>query len=94
MLGPTGVGVLYGRRELLEEMEPFLGGGEMIRKVDFEGATWNDLPWKFEAGTPNIADAIGFGAAIDYLNDLGMENVREHEMEITAYALDRLGEIR
>ena len=71
MLGPTGVGVLYGRRELLEEMEPFLGGGEMIRKVTFEGATWNDLPWKFEAGTPNIADVIAFGAAIDYLSDLG-----------------------
>jgi cysteine desulfurase/selenocysteine lyase len=92
MLGPTGIGVLYARRELLEEMEPFLGGGEMIRRVDFEGATWNDLPWKFEAGTPNIADAIGFGAAIDYLNDLGMENVRQHEMEITEYALNRLGE--
>jgi cysteine desulfurase/selenocysteine lyase len=90
MLGPTGVGVLYGRRELLEEMEPFLGGGEMIRKVTFEGATWNDLPWKFEAGTPNIADAIAFGAAIDYLNGLGMENVRAHETEITQYALEQL----
>ena len=87
MLGPTGIGVLYGRPELLEEMQPFLGGGEMIRKVTFEGATWNDLPWKFEAGTPNIADAIAFGAAIDYLTDLGMENVREHEIEITEYAL-------
>jgi cysteine desulfurase/selenocysteine lyase len=92
MLGPTGIGVLYARKELLEEMEPFLGGGEMIRRVDFEGATWNDLPWKFEAGTPNIADAIGFGAAIDYLNDVGMENVRQHEIEITEYALNRLGE--
>ena len=90
MLGPTGVGVLYGRRELLDEMEPFLGGGEMIRRVDFEGATWNDLPWKFEAGTPNIADVIAFGSAIDYLNDLGMENVRAHEIEITDYALRRL----
>jgi cysteine desulfurase/selenocysteine lyase len=90
MLGPTGVGVLYGRKELLEEMEPFLGGGEMIRKVTFEGATWNDLPWKFEAGTPNIADVIAFGAAIDYLEALGMENVRQHEAEITAYALDRM----
>jgi cysteine desulfurase/selenocysteine lyase len=90
MLGPTGVGVLYGRRELLDEMPPFLGGGEMIRKVTFEGATWNDLPWKFEAGTPNIADAIAFGAAIDYLEALGMENVRRHEIEVTAYALDRL----
>jgi cysteine desulfurase/selenocysteine lyase len=93
MLGPTGVGVLYGRRELLEEMEPFMGGGEMIRKVTFEGATWNDLPWKFEAGTPNIADVIAFGAAIDYLNELGMENVREHEIEITEYALSRLSKI-
>ncbi len=90
MLGPTGVGVLYGRRELLEEMEPFLGGGEMIRKVTFEGATWNDLPWKFEAGTPNIAGAIAFGAAIDYLNGLGMDNVRAHEIEITQYALEQL----
>ena len=92
MLGPTGVGVLYARQELLEEMEPFLGGGEMIRKVTFEGATWNDLPWKFEAGTPNIADVIAFGAAIDYLNGLGMDNVREHEIEITEYALSRLGQ--
>ena len=93
MLGPTGVGVLYGRPELLEEMEPFLGGGEMIRKVTFEGATWNDLPWKFEAGTPNIADVIAFGSAIDYLNKLGMENVREHEIEITDYALTRLSQL-
>jgi len=90
MLGPTGIGVLYGRKELLEEMDPFLGGGEMIRKVTFEGATWNDLPWKFEAGTPNIADAIAFGAALDYLNALGMDNVRRHEVEITAYALEKL----
>jgi cysteine desulfurase/selenocysteine lyase len=90
MLGPTGIGVLYGRRELLEEMEPFLGGGEMIRKVTFEDATWNDLPWKFEAGTPNIADAIAFGVAIDYLETLGMDNVRGHEIEVTAHALDRL----
>jgi len=93
MLGPTGVGVLYGRPELLEDMEPFLSGGEMIRKVTFEGATWNDLPWKFEAGTPNIADVIAFGAAIDYLNELGMENVREHEIEITDYALTRLSQL-
>jgi len=93
MLGPTGVGVLYGRPELLEEMEPFLGGGEMIRKVTYEGATWNDLPWKFEAGTPNIADVIAFGAAVDYLSELGMENVREHEVEITDYALTRLSQM-
>ncbi|HET8944598.1 MAG TPA: cysteine desulfurase, partial [Dehalococcoidia bacterium] len=93
MLGPTGVGVLYGRSELLEEMEPFLGGGEMIKKVTYEGATWNDLPWKFEAGTPNIADVIAFGAAIDYLSETGMENVRQHEVEITDYALRRLSEL-
>ncbi len=93
MLGPTGVGVLYARRELLEDMEPFLGGGEMIRKVTFEDATWNDVPWKFEAGTPNIADVIALGAAIDYLGDLGMDSVRSHEMEITAYALDRIREL-
>jgi len=93
MLGPTGIGVLYGRQELLEEMEPFMGGGEMIRKVTFEGATWNDLPWKFEAGTPNIGDAIAFGAAIDYLSELGMENIRQHEAEIVAYAIDRMSTI-
>ncbi len=93
MLGPTGVGVLYGRRELLEEMEPFLGGGEMIKKVTYEGATWNDLPWKFEAGTPNIADVIAFGAAIDYLSEVGMDNIRQHEVEITGYALRRLSEL-
>ena len=90
MLGPTGVGVLYARRELLEEMAPFLGGGEMILKVTLEDATWNDLPWKFEAGTPNIADVIAFGAAIDYLDAVGMDNVRRHEVEVTTYALERL----
>ena len=74
-------------------MEPFLGGGEMIKKVTYEGATWNDLPWKFEAGTPNIADVIAFGAAIDYLSDVGMDNVRQHEIEITEYALRRLSEL-
>ncbi len=90
MLGPTGVGVLYARPELLQEMEPFLGGGEMIKRVTQEDATWNDVPWKFEAGTPNIADVIGLGAAIDYLSGLGMDNVRAHEMEISEYALRRL----
>ncbi|MBI3872942.1 MAG: cysteine desulfurase [candidate division Zixibacteria bacterium] len=90
MLGPTGVGVLYGRRELLEGMDPFLGGGDMIRTVTLQGATWNDLPWKFEAGTPNIAGVIGFGAAIDYLSALGMDKVRRHEMELTDYALARM----
>jgi cysteine desulfurase/selenocysteine lyase len=90
MLGPTGIGVLYGKREILAAMPPFLGGGEMIRTVHLRESTWNDLPWKFEAGTPAIAESIGLGAAIDYLNALGMENVRQHEREITAYALEQL----
>jgi cysteine desulfurase/selenocysteine lyase len=93
MLGPTGVGVLYARRELLEEMEPFLGGGEMIKKVTYEDATWNDVPLKFEAGTPNIADVIALGAAVDYLSELGMDRVRAHEVEITEYALQRLSRL-
>lgn len=93
MLGPTGVGVLYGRRDLLDEMPPFLTGGEMISKVTVEETTWNEVPAKFEAGTPNIADVIAFGAAIDYLNDLGMQNVRDHEKEITEYALRRLRQL-
>src|SRR5581483_9429470 len=90
MLGPTGVGVLYGKRDLLEAMPPFMGGGEMIRMVHLRESTWNDLPWKFEAGTPAIAEAIGLGAAVDYLNSLGMDFVRQHEREITAYALEQL----
>jgi cysteine desulfurase/selenocysteine lyase len=90
MAGPTGVGVLYARRELLEEMDPFLGGGEMIRRVRSEGSTWNDVPWKFEAGTPNIGDVCAFGAALDYLAGLGMENIREHEKALTRAALRRL----
>lgn len=90
MLGPTGIGVLYGKRELLEEMPPFMGGGDMIRTVHLRESTWNDLPWKFEAGTPAIAEAIGLGAAVDYLHKLGMENVARHEREITAYALEQL----
>ena len=93
MLGPTGVGVLYGRRELLERMEPFLGGGDMISNVTLTGASWNELPWKFEAGTPNIADVIGFGAAIDYLTALGMDRIRQHEIDLTAYAMERLHEL-
>ena len=92
MLGPF-VGVLYGKRALLEKMEPFLGGGEMIREVHLEYSTWNDLPWKFEAGTPAIAEAIGLGAAVDYLTALGMDNVRAHEREIVAYALNKMREI-
>lgn len=90
MLGPTGVGGLYARPELLESMEPFLGGGEMIRKVTMETATWNEIPWKFEAGTPCIAQAIGLGAAIDYLNRTGRERIRDHEQALTAYALEGL----
>ncbi len=90
MLGPTGVGVLYGKASLLNEMPPFLGGGEMIMEVREDGFTWKDPPWKFEAGTPNFADVVAFGAAIDYLSDLGMDNVRQHEMDITGYALQRL----
>ncbi len=90
MLGPTGIGVLYGKRALLEAMPPFMGGGEMIRTVQLRESTWNDLPWKFEAGTPAIAEAIGLGAAVDYLNDLGMNAVMQHEREITIYALEQL----
>ncbi|GCE26779.1 cysteine desulfurase [Dictyobacter alpinus] len=90
MLGPTGIGVLYGKKALLEAMPPFMGGGDMIRTVKLRESTWNDLPWKFEAGTPAIAEAIGFGAAIDYLSALVMENVRQHEREITSYALQAL----
>ena len=90
MLGPTGIGVLYGRRALLEAMPPLFGGGEMIRTVHLRESTWNDLPWKFEAGTPAIAEAIGLGAAVDYLNELGMQHVARHEQEITAYAMEHL----
>jgi cysteine desulfurase/selenocysteine lyase len=90
MLGPTGVGVLWGKPDLLDEMEPFLGGGDMILEVWRDHAKWNELPWKFEAGTPNIAGGIAFGAAIDYLHKLGMAAVREHEKALTAYALDQL----
>jgi cysteine desulfurase / selenocysteine lyase len=90
MLGPTGVGVLWGRPELLEEMDPFMGGGEMIREVHLDHSTWNDLPYKFEAGTMNIAQAIGLGAAVDYLQGLGMDNVREHERRLGEYAYRRL----
>jgi cysteine desulfurase/selenocysteine lyase len=90
MCGPTGAGVLYGREELLEEMPPFHGGGDMIREVWADHATWNEIPYKFEAGTPNVAQAVGMGAAVEYLEALGMDAVREHEMELTAYAIERL----
>ena len=93
MCGPTGIGVLYGKRDLLEAMPPFMGGGDMIRRVTFDGFVPNDLPWKFEAGTPRIAEAIGLGAAIDYLSALDMEAVHAHEQAVTGYALESLSEI-
>jgi cysteine desulfurase/selenocysteine lyase len=93
MLGPTGLGMLYAREELLESMEPFLGGGEMILDVQLTSATWNEIPWKFEAGTPNIAGVIAFGETLAYLERIGMEAVRAHEAEVTRYALKRLSEI-
>jgi cysteine desulfurase / selenocysteine lyase len=93
MLGPTGIGVLYGRRDILEAMEPFLGGGEMIREVHQDGARWNELPWKFEAGTPNVAGAIGLGAAIDYLQGIGLPSVRAHDTALITYAVEQLSSI-
>jgi cysteine desulfurase/selenocysteine lyase len=92
MLGPTGIGVLYGKRELLDAMPPFFSGGDMIRKVEYAHTTFNDPPRKFEAGTSNIADAIAFGVATEYLKAVGMEWVREHERQLTGYALERLAE--
>ena len=92
MAGPTGIGGLYGKRHLLEEMDPFLYGGEMITKVTFEDATWNELPWKYEAGTPAIAQGIALAAAADYLDDIGMENIERHENELAQYALERFAE--
>ena len=93
LLGPSGIGVLWGRRELLEAMPPFMGGGDMIREVTLHGSTWADLPMKFEAGTPAIIEAVGLGAAVDYLAALGMANVRAHEQALTAYAMERLAAI-
>jgi cysteine desulfurase / selenocysteine lyase len=93
MCGPTGIGVLFGKKEMLESMSPFLGGGDMIKKVTFEGYKANELPYKFEAGTPAIAEAIGFGAAIDYLASLGMEEIYNHEKQLASYAYDALSEI-
>ena len=90
MMGPTGIGVLWASQNVLEKMSPFQGGGDMIREVHKQDTTWNDLPYKFEAGTPNIADVIGLGAAIDYLEYIGMDNIRSHEVELTAYALRRM----
>jgi cysteine desulfurase/selenocysteine lyase len=90
MLAPTGIGVLYGKRALLEAMPPFLAGGDMIRRVEYQDTSFNDLPWKFEAGTSNIADAIGLGVAVEYLSGLGMDWVRAHEQHLVGYALERL----
>ena len=89
MLGPTGIGVLYVKPEILEDMDPFLTGGEMVLEVSYQNAKWNELPMKFEAGTPNIADAIALGEAIVYLENIGMENIRNHEIELTEYALSK-----
>jgi len=93
MLGPTGIGFLWGRAEILETMEPFLYGGDMIAEVTLEGATWNELPWKFEAGTPNIAGGIGLKAAVEYLETVGLPAIFAHEVELTRYALERLQEV-
>jgi len=92
MAGPTGIGGLYGKKEILEDMEPFLYGGDMITKVTYEDSTWNELPWKYEAGTPLIAEGIAMAEAADYLDELGMENIRKHEEQLAEYAYDRLSE--
>jgi cysteine desulfurase/selenocysteine lyase len=100
MLGPTGIGVLYGKKEILDSMSPFEGGGEMIKEVSFNrgtgrcGVSWNELPWKFEAGTPNICGAIGLGAAVKYLSEIGLGNVLAHEKDLTQYAMKRIAECK
>lgn len=94
MFGPTGVGALYGKKELLEKMPPFMGGGDMIDLVTFEKTTYNDLPYKFEAGTPNIAGVIGFGAAIEFINSIGLENIIAHEQELLEYGTKKLKEVK
>ena len=93
-LGPTGVGALWVKQELLETLEPFMGGGEMIREVQLDYSTWNTAPYRFEAGTPNIADAIAWAEGIEYLSSLGMEQVREHEIQLTRYALNALKDVQ
>lgn len=93
MCGPTGIGALWGRRELLEAMDPYQGGGEMISVVELETSTWAELPHKFEAGTPNIAGAVGFGAAVDYLEEVGRDAVRAHEVDLVGYALEKMAEL-
>mgnify|MGYP001616112548 CR=1 FL=1 len=94
LFGPSGIGVLYGKKELLEKMDPFLGGGDMIKEVHLDRAEWNDLPWKFEAGTPNIAGAIGLGYAIDYINKIEYKNIEDYEKNLTKYALEKLSNIK
>ncbi len=94
MLGPTGIGILYGKKELLEKMNPNYFGGDMISEVTYESATWNDLPYKFEAGTPNIADAIATGVAVDYLTRIGMDNIFKHEQYLTEYTINKFSELR
>ncbi len=94
MLGPTGIGALYGKEELLERMEPLLTGGDMIRSVTYESFEWNELPWKFEAGTPNIAGGIALGTAVDYINKVGIGRIRAHEESLTSYAIERMGRIK
>ena len=93
MLGPTGIGALWGKTELLNKMDPFMGGGEMIETVSMESSTWNEIPYKFEAGTPNFAQAVGLGAAVDYLKTVGMSTIAEHENTLTAYALKKINHI-
>jgi len=94
MCGPTGIGVLYGRRHLLEEMDPFLGGGDMIKEVHLYQSRWNDVPWKFEAGTPSIVEGIGLGVAVDYLTHVGLEAIHEHEQRLVHYGLERIAAIK
>jgi cysteine desulfurase / selenocysteine lyase len=93
MCGPTGIGVLYGKKRLLEVMEPFMFGGDMIKEVSFKDSTWNDLPWKFEAGTPPIAQAVGLSTAISYLKNIGMEEVAKHNSNLTSYAIEKLNTV-
>ena len=93
LCGPTGAGILFGREDLLEEMPPFLGGGEMIREVWADRATWNEIPYKFEAGTMNIAQAVGMAAALEYISEIGLDAIHEHEVEVVTYAIERLNEI-
>ena len=93
MVGPTGVGVLIGRKTILEKMDPFLGGGEMINNVTMDKSTWNEIPWKFEAGTPNIAQVIGLGRAIEFIESIGIENIQQHEDQLLKYGIDELSKI-